>query len=166
MLQFESHSGHSHNLVLRPTQPPTLRRWEMSSSLLCCHSVVEGLMWLSRVVVFLHDALHIQLFTVNGCIMCCCMMLISCHFLDCKVLLDTSLTHVSSAIANTGRLHLLLLIVELWSVYSCLSNELLLCGLCLCSAKHLSGSQCCCCCCCDLQLIWWTKDVIIPRAAA
>ena len=73
------------------------------TSVICMHGG-EGLLWLTGVVVCLHAAPGVQLFAspaMDGCIMFCG-IISSCTMGDCKALLDTSLTCVSSAVASNG----------------------------------------------------------------
>jgi len=68
----------------------------------------EGLAWLIGAVVCPLAALWVCLFSGvgNGCLRYHQLILISCHFRDCKALLVTSLsTHVSSAILSAGPLY-------------------------------------------------------------
>ena len=89
--------------VLRPTQPHTLSGMGNEQQL---RLRGEGLVWLIGAMVWLLVAPWVQLSVSAGsgwphnALRHHWLMLISCHFRDCKALLVTSLTHVSGAIAS------------------------------------------------------------------
>jgi len=74
----------------------------MSSSL-AYKLLSEGLLWLSGAVVSVRAASQVQLGSLAQAMdSCMCHGIISSCQSDCKALLDTSLTHVRSAVASTS----------------------------------------------------------------